>query len=179
MPPREPEEPSTVPPNVSPHDDEPTPQQAARALRELTARRHQALRFRTPRWVRWLAGIWFLAVGFAEDLFPRVAWVFSFCVIVALLAFALSVRYRPVGAALGYRASVRGRPPTSVSIVTIGGIVAIAAVEFTLHQVTNRIHSHWSHTIAGVVVGLLLALGMPWIIEQAYRQHGEMGRDGD
>ncbi|WP_433618574.1 hypothetical protein ACQP2P_21555 [Dactylosporangium sp. CA-139114] len=167
-----------MPPNVPPRDDEPTPQQAARALRELTARRHQALRFRAPRRTWWLAGMWFLAVGFAEDVFPRAAWLISLCVIVALLALALSVRHRPVGAALGYRASVRGRPPTGVSVVTAGAVVAIGAVEFALHQLTDRIHSHWSHTITGVVVGPLLALGMPWIIEQAYRQHGEMRRDG-
>jgi hypothetical protein len=164
---------------VPPRDDEPTPQQAARALRELTARRHQALRLRSPRWVWWLAGVWFLAVGFAEDVFPRAAWVINLGAVVALLALALSVRYRPVGAALGYRASVRGRPPARVSMVTIGAVVAIGAVEFALHQLTDQIHSHWSHTIAGVVVGLLFALGMPWIIEQAYRHHGEMGRDGD
>ncbi len=179
MPPREPDEPSTVPPNVPTRDDEPTPQQAARALRELTARRHQAWRFRSPRWLWWLAGMWFLAVGFAEDMFPRAAWMINLGVVVAMLVLAFSVRYRPVGAALGYRASVRGRPPIGVSVVTTGGIVAIAAVEFALQQLTDRIHSHWSHTITGVVVGLLLALGMPWIIEQAYRQHEEMGRDGD
>jgi hypothetical protein len=96
-----------------------------------------------------------------------------------LLALALSVRYRPIGAALGYRASVRGRPPAGVSVATIGGMMAIFAVEFALHRVTERIHSHWSHTITGFVVGPLLALGMPWIIKQAYRQHGVVGRDGD
>jgi hypothetical protein len=171
--------PPTVPPTVPPRDDEPTPQQAARALRELTARRHQALRFRSPRRLWWFGGVVFLAVGFAEDVFPRVAWVINLCALGALLALALSVRYRPIGAALGYRASVRGRPPAGVSAVTFGGMVAIIAVEFALHQVTEQVHSHWSHTIAGVVVGLMLALGMPWIVEQAYRQHEEMGRDGD
>ena len=74
---------------------------------------------------------------------------------------------------------MRGRPPASVSAVTFGGMVAIVSVEFALHQLTRQLHSHWSHTIVGVVVGLLLALGMPWIIEQAYRHHAEMGRDGD
>jgi hypothetical protein len=97
----------------------------------------------------------------------------------AFLALALSVRYRPVGAALGYRASVRGRPPASVSVVTFGGMVAILCVQFALHQVTDQHYARWSHTIVGVVVGLLLALGMPWIIEQAYRHHDEMRRDGD
>jgi hypothetical protein len=171
-----------VPPNESPtmppHDDEPTPQQAARALRELTARRHQAARLRSPRWMWWFGGGVFPVVGFAQDLFPRVSWLISLCLVVVLLALALSVRYRPVGAALGYRASVRSRPPAGVGAVTTGGLVAIVAVEFALHRVTDRIHSHWSHTIAGIVVGLLLALGMPWIIEQAYRQHEETGRDG-
>ncbi len=164
---------------MPPRDDEPTPQQAARALRELTARRHQALRFRSPRWIWWLAGALFPAEGFAEDVFPRAAWAISLGVVIALLALAFSIRYRPVGAALGYRASVRGRPPTAVSLVTIGGMVAIIAVDFAVHKATDRIHSHWSHTIAGVVVGPLIALSMPWIIEQAYRQHEEMGRDGD
>ncbi|MEV6930284.1 hypothetical protein AB0M46_38180 [Dactylosporangium sp. NPDC051485] len=173
MPPKE--LPSTGPPP----DDEPTPQQAARALRELAARRHQALRFRSPRWPWWLGGAVFPAEGFADDVFPRAAGVINLCVIGVLLALALSVRYRPVGAALGYRASVRGRPPAGVSVVTVGGIVAIIAVEFSLHRVTDQIHSHWSHTIVGVIVGPLLALGMPWAIEQAYRQHGEMGRNGD
>lgn len=174
-----PEEPPTMPPTVPPREDEPTPQQAARALRELTARRHQALRFRSPRWLWWLGGVVFPAEGFAEDVFPRAAAVINLCVVVALLALALSVRYRPVGAVLGYRASVRGRPPVGVSVAAIGGMFAIIAVEFALHRVTAQIHSHWSHTIVGVVVGPLLALGMPWVIEQAYRQHGEMGRNGD
>jgi hypothetical protein len=160
-------------------DEEPTPQQAARALRELTARRHQALRLRSPRWLWWLAGLVFPAEGLAEDLFPRAAGAISLSVVGALLALALSVRYRPVGAALGYRASVRARPPASVSVVTFGGLVAIIAVEFALHQVTDHIHAHWSHTIAGAVIGPLIALGMPWLTEQAYRQHEREGRDGD
>jgi hypothetical protein len=168
-----------MPPTVPPRDDEPTPQQAARALREVTARRHQVLRSRSPRWVSWLGGVALLAEGFAEDLFPRAGGVISLCVVAALLAFALSVRYRPVGAALGYRAAVRGRPPAGVFVVTVGGMIAILAVEFALHRVNDRVHPHWSHTIFGVVVGLLVALGMPWAIEQAYRQHGERGSDGD
>ncbi len=167
------------PPSASLRDDEPTPQQAVRALRELTARGHQAQRFRSPGWVWRLGGVVFLAVGFAEDVFARAAWVINLCTVVALLALALSVRYRPVGAALGYRASVRGRPPAGVSVATMGGMVAIIAVEFALRQLTDQTHSHWTHTITGVVVGPLLALGMPWLIEQAYRQHGEMRRDGD
>ncbi len=164
---------------MSPPDDEPTPQQAARALRELTARRHQALRLRPPRWISWLCGVLFPVTGLAEDVFPRAAWVINLGVVGALLALALSVRYRPVGAALGYRASVRGRPPAGISAVTFGGLVAIGVVEYALHQVTDQVHSRWSHTITGVVVGPLLALGLPWIIEQAYRQHGEVERDGD
>ena len=164
---------------MPPRDDDPTPEQAARALRELTARRHQALRFRSPRWMWWFAGVWFPAMGFAEDVFPRAAWLVNLCVVAALLALALSARYRPVGAALGYRASVRGRPPAGVSAVTIGGMVAIATVQFAVHQVTHQVHSHWSHTISGVVIGPLFALGMPWIIEQAYRQYPETRADGD
>ncbi len=161
--------PQQEPRPMPPSEGEPTPQQAARALRELTDRRHQAVRTRTPRWVWWFACMLLPAEGLAEDLFPRVDWLTNLFVLVLLLALALSVRYRPVGAALGYRASVRGRPPAGVSVVSVGGIVAIAAVEFALHQLTERIHSHWSHTITGVVVGPLLALGMPWLIDQAYR----------
>lgn len=161
------------------YEDEPTPQQAARALRELTARRNQALRTRAPRWVRWFGGAWFPVIGFAQDVAPRAAWMVNLGVLVPLLALALSVRYRPVGAALGYRASVRGRPPAGVSMVTYGGLAAIIAVEFALHRMTDRIHTHWSHTVAGVVIGLLLALGMPWLIEQAYRHHEESRGDGD
>jgi len=175
VPPPEP----TAPPTVPPSDDEPTPQQAARYLRELTARRHQAARVRSPRWLRWLVGVVLLVEGLAQDLFPPASGVISLGVIAALLILASAVRFRPIGAALGYRASVRGRPPTSVSVVTIGGIVAIITVEFALHQLTGQFHWHWSHTVTGVVVGLLLALGLPWAVEQAYRDHEERGRDGD
>jgi hypothetical protein len=164
---------------VPPSDDEPTPQQAARALRELAARRHQAVRVRSPRWLRWLGGVVLPVEGVAHDQLPPAARGISLGVIAALLALALSVRHRRVGGALGYRASVRGRPPASVSVVAVGGIAAIVAVEFALHQVTEQLHSHWSHTIAGVVAGLLVALGMPWAVEQAYRQHEETRHDGD
>jgi uncharacterized membrane protein len=164
---------------VPPSDDEPTPQQAARYLRELTARRHQAARVRSPSWLRWLGGVALPVEGLAQDLLPPASGVISLGAIAALLILALAVRFRTVGAALGYRASARGRPPTGVSVVTIGGIVAIIAVEFALHQMTEQIHWHWSHTVTGVVVGLLLALGLPWAVEQAYRDHEETGRHGD
>ncbi|MEV4518410.1 hypothetical protein AB0K00_56815 [Dactylosporangium sp. NPDC049525] len=165
---------------MPPPDDEPTPQQAARYLRELTTRRHQAARVRPPSWLRWLSGVVLPVEGLAQDLFPSASGAISLGVIAALLILALAVRFRPVGAALGYRASARGRPPTGVSVVTIGGIVAIIAVEFALHQMTEQTHWQWSHTVTGVVVGLLLALGLRWAVEQAYREHDEeTGRDGD
>ncbi|GAB3842410.1 hypothetical protein ACFPIJ_42825 [Dactylosporangium cerinum] len=175
MPPHKPAAPPTMPPS----DEEPTPQQAARSLQELTTRRHQAARVRSPRWMRWLGGAVLAGEGLAQDLFPPASGVISLGVIAVLLVLALAVRFRPVGAALGYRASVRGRPPTNVSVVTIGGIAAIIAVEFALHQVAQQTHWPWSHTITGVLVGLLLALGLPWAVEQAYRDHEEARRDGD
>src|SRR5690349_19178286 len=119
--------------SVSAPDDGPTPQQAARYLREVTTRRHQAARVRGPRWLRWLGGAVLVLEGLAQDLFPPASQAISLGVIATLLILAFAVRFRPVGAALGYRASVRGRPPTSVSVVTIGGILAIVAVEFALH----------------------------------------------
>ena len=72
-----------------------------------------------------------------------------------------------------------GGPPTGVSVVATGGILAIIAVEFALHRMTEQTHWYWSHTVTGIVVGLLLALGLPWAVEQAYRDHEETGRDGD
>jgi hypothetical protein len=164
---------------------EPSPEEAARALRELTRRRHQALRGRAPRPVWWGAGAVLVLQGVLEDLFPSNTWIgLAFIWVFVVLAYA--VRWRPVGAALGYRASTRGRPPASVSAVSIGGLVAIAAVEFALHSLSHRFDLPWNHTISGLFVGLMLAFVLPWVIDLAFRQHeehqraqhGELGHHG-
>src|SRR5436309_4822126 len=145
-----PKQPPAIRPTVPP-PDEPTPEQAARALRELTARRHEVLRTRTPRWLWWFGGVWFPAVGLAEDVSRPAARLINLGVIGVLLAIAFSVRYRRVGSVLGFRASVRGQAPAGVAVVTIGAILAIIAVESALRKLTEQIYPHWSHTIAGVV----------------------------
>jgi hypothetical protein len=155
-------------------DREPTPEEALRALREVAQRRHQVARYQGPRFLWSVVCAVFVVQGLLEDLLPDArTWIVQ-VVMWGALALAFAVRFRRIGAALGYRAaSAPGRLSwDKAGVVAMGGILAVVLVAGVAQQAIAWLGSPWPNTIAGIVSGLLVAFVMPWLLDEIRREYG-------
>ncbi|AHH98062.1 hypothetical protein GCM10010174_05270 [Kutzneria viridogrisea] len=147
---------------------QPTPEEAARALREVSDRRAQGLRGTVhPRWVWVLAGAFLAGYLAAMDLLPEdargwVSWAFA----AVMLVYALGVRSRFASTLMGQsaRANLGSVPVRPRVFYLIGLLVCTGLLMLVLHllQVPHMM------IVYGVVVGVYLSLLGPrtqaWIL---------------
>ncbi|MFI5842589.1 hypothetical protein ACIA8K_23055 [Catenuloplanes sp. NPDC051500] len=137
----------------------PTPDDAARTLRDFEQHQQQATaESGWPLWTWIAAGVFVAALGVIYDLFPGFAadwgsWITG----VLLLATVLSTT-RWGSALFGRPARVR-RPLTTGGIVVaiiFGALVVVAVL------LASRLHIAHLPAVVGVVGGLLVAVAGPW-----------------
>jgi len=160
--------------------EELTPEQAAKALHEMSYRRRQVVVPGLAPWWLWLIGGAVLATqGVVLDLWPAHGLWVTEAVVLLLLAFSFASRSRRVGSILGYRAAAtararRGAVDGRGAGVLFGLIIIIIALNAG-GLLLAHFRVHWPNTVCGIGIGLVATLVLPRILARIHPPLGESG----
>jgi hypothetical protein len=146
---------------------EPTPQEAASALYEVSHRQNQVAQAagQYPWWLWPGLGAVLATVGLIRDLTSNDSWTAQVLLGVVVVGL-IGLRTRFIGARLGYQAAATARVRRGArrGIRTVLAVLVPVAVWGAAWALVEHHHSDWPNTITGVAFGLTVALVSPWIL---------------
>ena len=137
---------------------QPSPEEAAAALRDVGARTEQAVAGSTgsARWVDWVFGLYFLANGAAADFLPRFDDARRIVFMVVILALALGSRSRWGAAVLGRPTRVNRAAINPVFSRVAIGIFAVVLVGSVVLAFTVSVNIPYLQTGLGALGAVVL-----------------------
>lgn len=118
---------------------QPTPEEAANALQDISDRREQATAPDAhPTWTIWAFALAVLAIGVTSDLLPELRTPLLYALVAAALLFTFLPRWKRSGSALGYQRSpvarAAGTPARArvLRMLTMLGLIIVVAVGATV-----------------------------------------------
>jgi hypothetical protein len=150
---------------------EPTPEEAARALREIGQRRQQVYRgSASPRWMWIVAGVLVVVYCTVSDLFPSSALWLSWSFTALVLVMAVAGRTRPGSSLLGRRVRPAGAGPFKLRLLRV--LVGLA-VGVACGLTVRLLHVPHGKIIYGALAGAYVVLLGPqvqaWLLDRAAR----------
>ncbi len=160
--------------------NQPTPEEAARALQDIEQRRDQVLREGSgPRWMWYLLGAAFVVRGLVADLAGMSAASVVSWAIVAVLAVLVVMQHTRRGAArLGYRAmpAWNAFPAWYLGMLAVAAIATVIAASLLLGVLVAAFDLPYQQTIVGAGTGLAVALVGRWACRLAPPRRRVSGR---
>ena len=157
---------------------EPTPQEASDALREISARKQQAVgRNSQPKWVLWATAALVLALGLTSDLSPQLRTPVSYLVLAFVLVVTILSRWKRLGSAIGYQRSPSVRPAMSVRTRLLNILVLLVMIVLVLGASALLRDSEVPYP--GTIASVLIVVTMPlWQRFFGYRMRGSRAEHG-
>ena len=157
---------------------EPTPQEASDALREISARKQQAVgRNSQPKWVLWATAALVLALGLTSDLSPQLRTPVSYLVLAFVLVVTILSRWKRLGSAIGYQRSPSVRPAMSLRTRLLNILVLLVMIVFVLGASALLRDSEVPYP--GTIASVLIVVTMPlWQRFFGYRMRGSRADHG-
>lgn len=157
---------------------EPTPQEASDALREISARKQQAVgRNSQPKWVLWATAALVLALGLTSDLSPQLRTPVSYLVLAFVLVVTILSRWKRLGSAIGYQRSPSVRPAMSLRTRLLNILVLLVMIVLVLGASALLRDSEVPYP--GTIASVLIVVTMPlWQRFFGYRMRGSRADHG-
>lgn len=159
---------------------QPSPEEAAAALRDVGRRTEQAVVGSTgsARWVDWVFGLYFLANGAATDFLPRYADARRIVFMVVVLALVLGSRSRWGAALLGRPARVNRAAINPVFSRVAIGIFVLVLVGSVVLALTVNVNIPYLSTGLGALEAVVLIGFGPQLRAGLARAAGRRGGNG-
>lgn len=159
---------------------EPTPQEASDALREISARKQQAVgRNSQPKWVLWATAALVLALGLTSDLSPQLRTPVSYLVLAFVLVVTILSRWKRLGSAIGYQRSPSVRPAMSLRTRLLNILVLLVMIVLVLVLGASALLRDSEVPYPGTIASVLIVVTMPlWQRFFGYRMRGSRAEHG-
>lgn len=157
---------------------EPTPEEAADALREVTERRKQAANLDShPKWVFWAIGALIIIVGVSSDLRPELSTPLTYLLAACGLLLAYLPRWKRFGSAMGYRHSLDPRPvgmPTRTKALNLVVLLALMLLTFVASTMFRIWDVPYPTTIFSILIVVAVTLRY-WLLNRPSHEPKTVG----
>lgn len=141
---------------------QPTPEEAADALREVTERRQQAAGLDShPKWALWVIAALAIVVGVSSDLRPDLSTPLTYLLAAGGLLLGYLPRWRRFGSAMGYRHSLDPRPvgmPARTKALNLGVLLGMMVLVVTASAMLRAWDMPYPTTIMSVLIVVAVML---------------------